>query len=127
MVLRQIPPMTNDIPNCIQQRAVTVLKIAKLLKSGADFNIHSDDRKTPLDQAFDAGKLDVGTFLYGHEAEANALEGVKPSKTILRPQNKIVQVGLYGKVGRRRMHRTASSHRCTPRQKMDNLSLPLIT
>ena len=51
MVLRQIPPMTNDIPHCIQQRAVTVLKIAKLLKSGADFNIHSDDRKTPLDQA----------------------------------------------------------------------------
>lgn len=77
MVLRQIPPMTNDIPHCIQQRAVTVLKIVKLLESGADFNIHSDDRKTPLDQAaFDAGKLGVGTFLYGHEAEAKALEGV---------------------------------------------------
>ena len=64
------------------------LDIVKLLQSGADFNIHTDDRKSAFDLASDNGKAGVGNFLSGHDASAKSPDGVKPYTSILQPRNK---------------------------------------
>jgi hypothetical protein len=59
-----------------------------LLESGTDFDTLSDDKKTPLDLAFDNGKPEVANFLSGFTACSISSDGmVKPSSTHLQLPN----------------------------------------